>query len=474
MSLIKNNSHIHSKQTKPPVGVQAKATPKKVVKPGNDTPAVQPSESFTPTTQTQPTTEAKAVETKPAVEEKPKLKTPREGSSMALMLEDMKRAEEVSEGLEASKNGTLVQLDVGYGSYKETKVENAVLANAYKTAQAEIDKEKAVHGKSHGHGHGHGHSNDALLGGHLGTEVVEKVGHSAHHSVGHGTEAAGHAVAEAKSHGASHAAGHAVTEAKGHAASHVAGEVKSEVAHGLAEATGQAKAEGTTMAAETAQDLAQVTQSGHAKLSEAAGDVAEHGADAAHHLSTGLTTALATSAAASGGLGAVMLYKGGKELAHGVKEKDGEKIAEGVGGLAVGARSVAAASVMTSMVSSSSTVAQVASVASQTLTPLGVLHGAIDVGIGVKDLTKGKTTEGLLKVGFGTSVIAGAVVGGIPLTLVALGFLGAKVGHAVAKGRQAKKAAKEAEAQQQQPAQEKLPDPAVYSDPYAALKDSKT
>ena len=260
-----------------------------------------------------------------------------------------------------------------------------------------------IHRQGHGHKseNGNNHTEDALLGGHLGTEVVEKIGHSAHHGA--------------------HDAGHAVVHAK---------------------------AEGTSMAAETTTDLAQVSQSGHAKL---ASEVAKHGTKAAHHLSAGLTTALATSAAASGGLGAVMLYKGGKELAHGVKEKDGEKIAEGVGGLAVGSRSVAAATVMTSMVASSSALTQVASFASKTLTPLGLVHGAVDVGLGVKDLVEGETTAGLLKMGFGTSVIAGAAVGGIPLTLVAIGFLGAKVGHAVIKNKRQQKNAHEAETQQNLP-----------------------
>jgi hypothetical protein len=124
------------------------------------------------------------------------------------------------------------------------------------------------------------------------------------------------------------------------------------------------------------------------------------------------------------------------------------------------------------MISGSSTLGQVASVASQTLTPLGVLHGAIDVGMGVKDLAKGETIDGLIKLGFGTSIIVGAVVGGIPLTVAAIGFLGLKVGRGVMKSRQAKKQAEQA--QTQAPQAEKLPDPAVFSDPYAALKDLKT
>lgn len=346
-----------------------------------------PQESFVPTLANSLTVApppAKSEETQAPT--KP-LATPRPGSDMALMLEDMEAAKLAGGEIKANANGTLAifeePLVPSFQSYEKSSPETAH------------------------HSHGHGKSHDALLGGHLGTEMVEQVGHKAHYAGAHGASEiksqAGHAVSGAKSH-----AGHAVSEAK------------SQAGHAL----GEAKSEG---------------------LSELSSEAAKHGAEVAHHLSTGLQVALGASAAASVGLGGVMLYTGGKELAHGIKEKDGEKIAEGVGGLAVGTRSLAAATVMTSMVSGSSAVAQAASVASAALTPLGLVHGAIDIGLGVKDLVKGDKVDGAIKMGFGSAVIAGALATGsalaLPLTGVALGILGVKVGRGIYKANQAKKQA---------------------------------
>jgi hypothetical protein len=475
MSLIKKNStQIKSVHT-PPVKVTAKpAVEAKVEAP--KTKEVTQQETFVPSTVAPPKAESQDApkvqsETKPKPKELPK---PRPGSDMALMLEDMESAKLAGGELKSGSNGTLFVTDDGLismGNPESVQSKEQEKPQTLQQMLAGMNSEQVSEGevKDHEHGHGPKHGEDAALGGHLGTEVVEKVGHNAHHAVEH---AAGHGVAAAKGH----AAAEVVTQAKGHGASHVAEAVtqaKGHGAHHAAEVVTQVKGHGAHHAAEVLGDA--VSQSGShglAETHEATAEAAKHGGEAAHHLSTGLTTALGASAAISGGIGGYMLYAGGKELAHGVKEKDGEKIAEGVGGLAVGARSVAASTVMASMASGSGVLADVASVASKTLTPLGVVHGAIDVGLGVKDLVKGDKIDGLIKVGFGTSVIAGALVGGIPLTIAAIGMLGVKVGRGIYKGRQAKKAAAQAETAQQQ--NQSVQPPANQIDHNTATKDVKT
>lgn len=357
-------------------------------------PESAPRESFTPSTLAAPTvTLSEALEkTQDSQAEAEPLKTPRDGTDMARMLEDIEQADEADGEMLTGFGGTL-----------------AVLSSPL----SQIHSDLARDGQRHEHGHVSEHKKNAHLGGHLATEVVEKIGHGAHHGAG---------------------------EISGHAAGKVAsgvgpglGEVKGEIAGAVAEAKGHAV--GVKM--ELTGSLLDVKSNAVENASGAAG----HAGEVAHHISTGLATALAGAAAVSGGIGGIMLYHGGKELAHGVKEKSAELVAEGVGGLAVGARSVAAAAVMANMTGvGSSTLGAVAGVAAQTLTPLGVLHGAIDVGLGVKDIVKGEDrVGGMLKVGFGGAVIAGALVGGIPLTLTALGVLGAKVTHSVIKANKARK-----------------------------------
>lgn len=257
----------------------------------------------------------------------------------------------------------------------------------------------------HGHGHGHGFKEDALLGGHIGTEILEKIGHKAHHAASHVSEAAGH--------GAAKVVGHGATEAAGHGASKAASEA---VGHGTAKAAAHG-----------------------AQAHEVAGHALAVGKSTAHHLSAGLEVALGVGAVGAGLLAVPITINGVKELKAGIKEKDTDKILEGVGNLAVGARSAGTAAVMTGMLTTSEVVTQVAGVAAQTLTPLGIVHAGVDTVLGVRDLTKGKVTEGLLKIGTGVAIGAAAIVGGIPLTVAALGMLGVKTGHKIYQHVQAKK-----------------------------------
>lgn len=226
--------------------------------------------------------------------------------------------------------------------------------------------------ESAGHAHGPSFKDDALLAGHIGTEIVEKVGHSAHHP-------------------ATHAVEHA-----------------SEVAHGAVQ-----------------ESLSLGTQ-------------------AAHHLSTGLEVALGAGIVGAGVLAVPLALNGVKELRAGIKEKDVDKVLEGVGGLAVGTRSAGTAAVMAGMLGTSEVVTQVAGVAAQTLTPLGIVHAGVDTVLGVRDIRKGKVTQGLLKLGTGVAIGAAAIVGGLPLTVAALGMVGVKTGHKIYQLAQEKKQSGEA------------------------------
>ena len=380
------------------------------------------------------------------------LKTARPGSDMAQMLEDLQsngvlpQSQAESTAVESAKPKSLreptsdymsqmvedVQRDIGARSQSlDVKVgSNGTIAILDETAYPAMfasDKAPEQHGvEGHGHGHGHGFKEDALLGGHIGTEIVEKLGHNAHHAASHGTS---HAVGEAVSHGAAKVGAHkagAATDAIAEAASHGAA---------------KAGAHKASAAAETVGELADAH--------EATSHALTVGKEAAHHLSTGLEVALGVGAAGAGILAVPITINGVKELKAGIKEKDTDKILEGVGNLAVGARSAGTAAVMGGMLTTSEVVTQVAGVAAQTLTPLGIVHAGVDTVLGVRDITKGKVTEGVLKIGTGAAIGAAAIIGGLPLTIAALGMLGVKTGHKIYTHIQEKKQA--AHAQEQPP-----------------------
>ncbi len=318
-----------------------------------------------------------------------------------------------------------------------------------------------AHDDGHGHaahGHGHGFKEDGLLGGHMGTEIIEKLGHNAHHAateaVGHGaTEAVGHGTAKVASEAASHSTAKVATEAVSHGTAKAAAESTAKVgAKVAAEGGAKVAAQGASKAAAHG---AEVAQHGLSTASEAAdattAELATIGHEAAHHLSTAMEVALGVGTVGAGLLAVPLTINGVKELKHGIKEKNTEKILEGVGGIAVGTRSAATAAVMGGMLTTSEVVGQVAGAAATTLTPLGLVHAGVDTVLGVRDLTKGKTTEGLLKIGTGVAIGAAAVVGGLPLTVAAIGMLGIKVGHKIYTKVQQNKAATGGEAAAQPP-----------------------
>ncbi len=338
------------------------------------------------------------------------LKQARPGSDMDQMVADLKLVGSHHAVVQVNSNGTIAMLE-------DSPLEQFVATTEARTHSAHS-------------GHHDSHQGDALLGGHLSTEVIEQIGHHATHTTHVASELAGHGVdvggdlAAVAGHGTDTV--HAVSEVAHHAANAASAghEVGNVVHHGVSEALGEAA----------------IT----------AGSKAAHGASqVANHLSTGLEVALGFGSVASGALAVPLLYNGVKELKAGIKEKDTEKTLEGVGNLAVGTRSAAAATVMAGMLSTSELVTTAAGVASQFLTPLGVVHGVIDGVLGVRDIAKGKTTEGLLKIAVGTAVTAAALGGGLPAIITAGVFLGAKVVYKAVTKNSEKKASETAASGQQ-------------------------
>ena len=348
----------------------------------------------------------------PQAEEKVQEKTLREPTSdyMSMMVESVKSDRLASSGsvhIQVNDNGTIALLDDS--SYFAMPGMNAGQAKEEFKHQHHLEGDhKAGHD---GHGHGHSLKGDAHMAGHLGTEVVEKLGHAAHHA----TEATGHAV----SHGTSEALGHAVSEKAAAAGHHM-----------------------TEIAAQTSETAAEATDMSAAGLNMSK--------EVAHHMSTAMEIGLQVGTVGAGILAVPLTLNGIKELKAGIKEGDTEKKLEGVGGIAVGLCSASTATVMGGMLAGAETLTTVAGVASA---GLGVVHAGIDTVLGIRDLAHGKKTEGLIKIGTGVAVAAAAVVGGLPLTLATIGMLGVKVGHKIYKHNQEKKAkaaAEEAAAQQPQ------------------------
>ncbi len=236
--------------------------------------------------------------------------------------------------------------------------------------------------------------------------------HGSHHPKAHHPQMAGHIgleVGEHSLHGASHGAAHGTAEA-----------TAAKVSHGAAEA---ATAKATHAA------------------SGGAGEVASNAVD----LGTTLAVAAGVGAACSGALGVVMLHHGLKEIKQGLKDKNAEHTLEGVGATIVGVRSGLAGVTLAGMATHGSEVlTSLAGGAQLLLAPLGVVHGAIDVGVGTKQLVEGvrendtdKKIKGGLNVGMGLALGTAALGGGIPALVVAGVILGGKIAHGIAQKRAA-------------------------------------
>ncbi|MFN8607236.1 MAG: hypothetical protein U0931_06875 [Vulcanimicrobiota bacterium] len=161
---------------------------------------------------------------------------------------------------------------------------------------------------------------------------------------------------------------------------------------------------------------------------------------AAHSgLSTPTLMAASTLGVASGALGLILLRTGSRDVIEGVQHQDWAHTAEGAGSLIVGSRSLAASAVTLGHLLPHSLLAtKSAAVAGKLIGPLGLMHGAIDAGLGVKDIVQGIQTEdasmitkGALGVGMGASLMAAAAGGGVPALASAGLFLAGKVWHDV-------------------------------------------
>lgn len=159
---------------------------------------------------------------------------------------------------------------------------------------------------------------------------------------------------------------------------------------------------------------------------------------AAHSgLSTPTLMAASAMGVASGALGMILLKTGARDVSEGIEQRDWAHTAEGAGSLIVGTRSLAAGAVTLGHLMPQSLLAtKSAALAGKLVGPLGLMHGAIDAGLGVKDIVQGiqaddshQITKGALGIGMGASLMAAAAGGGVPALASAGLFLAGKVWH---------------------------------------------
>lgn len=161
------------------------------------------------------------------------------------------------------------------------------------------------------------------------------------------------------------------------------------------------------------------------------------------HVADMSTNLMLTSAAlglASTGLGVVLLRNGVADLKEGLQHRSLLHSVEATSSLLVGSRSLAAGiSLGSHLFPHSEWAAWTGHMAHGAMAPLGIVHGTIDAGLGVKDVFQGwkaadrtQMTQGVLGVGVGASLIAAASGGGLPALVSAGAFLTAKVVHQVA------------------------------------------
>ena len=181
-------------------------------------------------------------------------------------------------------------------------------------------------------------------------------------------------------------------------------------------------------------------------VAEVAGDVMDQGSQVVSQSAkalgaTAMDTAMQTASFASGALVVPLVWRGAKKLKEGIKEGDLDKKLEGGNNIAIGARSGATAVTLGNAVGEGSkflsSLSEVASIAAPVL---GVGTAAVDGVLGVREIRKGKTIDGLLRIGFGVSVGAAAVGAGPIATVATAGFLVARVGRKIGEIRAQKKA----------------------------------
>ncbi|MBX3171609.1 MAG: hypothetical protein KF760_29640 [Candidatus Eremiobacteraeota bacterium] len=152
-------------------------------------------------------------------------------------------------------------------------------------------------------------------------------------------------------------------------------------------------------------------------------------------MSTASTIAASALGAASGALGLVLFNLGARDVKEGIEHRDWAHTVEGVGSLIVGTRSLAAgAATVGHLLPHSLLITETAGLAGKLVGPLGLVHGAIDTGLGVNQIVQGirgedrkLITKGALGIGMGASLMAAAAGAGIPALASAGLFLAGKV-----------------------------------------------
>lgn len=180
--------------------------------------------------------------------------------------------------------------------------------------------------------------------------------------------------------------------------------------------------------------------SGHAASTAHGHAGAEALAHGAGHSST-LTSAMMVGGVVGSALvGAGMVALAVHQVREGLRTGEKELLVEAAGSAVLGMRSGAAAVALAGH-GASGALGAVAHGAHGLLAPLGVLHGAIDVGLGVHEIARGiqekdthQVASGALGVGFGTAILTAALGGGLPAVATAGALLVARVGHEALSG----------------------------------------
>lgn len=157
--------------------------------------------------------------------------------------------------------------------------------------------------------------------------------------------------------------------------------------------------------------------------------LAVEGAEMAHVLAG----ALVGGVVGNGLVGVGMTALGIDQIAQGVHEKSALEVVEGVGTTLLGARSGLAALAAGGESLGWHHATSLVEGAHGLLEPLGIAHGAIEVGVGGYTLSKGiregdrdTIVEGIMGIGLGSSVVAASMGGGLPAVVAAAAFLTGK------------------------------------------------
>lgn len=152
-------------------------------------------------------------------------------------------------------------------------------------------------------------------------------------------------------------------------------------------------------------------------------------AETAHVLAGSVLGGVVGNAVVSVGTSAL----GVSQIVEGVRDKSGEKVVEGVGGILIGAKSGIEA-ISLGAEHGVGIMHPLAHEAHGVLTALGVGHGAVEFGLGAYRVSKGiqsgnlgAIAAGAVTVGLGVSVCAASLGGGLPAVVASGLFLAGRI-----------------------------------------------